>query len=178
MLYTSITWCWLACAYTKSSWHELLSENKQSKPASIDFSLLPVKTAEKQSASAVCHSFSQLLRVTLLFQRCSKRPGQYTQILDNEFQLWKIKDAPNPTVCREITSRLVHAVHSRLWWTIGAQVLMLSQQRSHTRGMIRFLDFMFGLGKLPTRWGFINPLQSMHKLTFVALLAYSVDYLP
>lgn len=55
---------------------------------------------------------------------------------------------------------------------------MLSQQRSHTRGMIRFLDFMFGLGKLPTRWGFINPLQSMHKLTFVALLAYSVDYLP
>lgn len=52
---------------------------------------------------------------------------------------------------------------------------MLSQQRSHTRGIIRF---MFGLGKLPTRWGFINPLQSVHKLNFVALLAYSVDYLP
>ena len=49
--------------------------------------------------------------------------------------------------------------------------------KSYTR-YDRFLDFMFGLGKLPTRWSFINPLQSMHKLIFVALLAYSVDYLP
>lgn len=132
MLYTSITWCWLACAYTKSSWHELLSENKQSKPASIDFSLLPVKTAEKQSASAVCHSFSQLLRVTLLFQRCSKRPGQYTQILDNEFQLWKINDAPNCLSWNYIETRTRRAfpavVNNR-----GASPHAFTAAKSYTR---------------------------------------------
>lgn len=96
MVMLSITWWLQACAYTKSSYQELMAENKQSKPASMDFSLLPGKTAEKQSVSAVCHSFSQRLRVTLLLQHWSKRPRHYTQIHDNEFQLWKINHAPKP----------------------------------------------------------------------------------